>query len=292
MILLGEHAVVHGRPALVVGLARRVSVRVVPRAVPERELPGEDRRVHTAVERAAAAFAIAPEAGFAIEVGGDLPVAVGLGSSAALSVALVRALAASAGVLLSAARLDEVAYELERIFHGTPSGVDVAAAARGSALWFEIGPPRRTVPVALARSLTFVVALTGSRHETARTVGSLRERAAAHPEVYAPVFDAIGKLVETARRALEGGDWPKLGRLMTMNHELLRALGVSTAELDELVARAVGAGAFGAKLTGGGGGGAAVVLAGDDPTAVVEALRTAGYEAFVQRIEANAEGGA
>src|SRR5262245_52567591 len=180
VILLGEHAVVHGRPALVVGLARRVGIRVVPRAVPERELPGDDRRVHAAIERAAAAFAIAPDAGFAIEVGGDLPIAVGLGSSAALSVALVRALAASAGVLLSAARLDEVAYDLERIFHGTPSGVDVAAAAQGAALWFEIGPPRRAVPVALARSLTFVVALTGSRHETARTVGSLRERAAAH----------------------------------------------------------------------------------------------------------------
>jgi mevalonate kinase len=229
--------------------------------------------------------------GFAIEVSGNLPVAVGLGSSAALSVALVRALAASAGVMLSAARLDEIAYELERIFHGTPSGVDAAAAAQGSALWFEIGPPRRAEPVVLERSLTFVVALTGSRHETSRTVGSVRSRAAAHPDVYDPVLDAIGKLVAAARGALEKGDWPRLGRLMTMNHELLRALGVSTAALDELVARAVAAGAYGAKLTGGGGGGAAVILAGDDPTSVVEALRAAGYEAFVQRIEAN-QGGA
>jgi mevalonate kinase len=290
VILLGEHAVVHGRPALAVGLSRQVTVRVIPREGTARSVPSDDERVRRAVEVAAAAFDIAREAGFAVEIGGTLPVAVGLGSSAALSVALVRALAASAGVMLSAARLDEVAYELERIFHGTPSGVDSATAAHGSALWFETGPPRRFEPIALKRSLTFVVALTGSRHETARTVGSLRERAAAHLEVYGPVFDAIGALVRAARDALERGEWPRLGRLMTMNHELLRALGVSAPELDELVARALAAGAFGAKMTGGGGGGAAVVLAGDDPTAVLEALRAAGYEAFVQRVEAGVGG--
>jgi mevalonate kinase len=291
-ILLGEHAVVHGRPALAVGLTRRVAVRVSPSDGSLRELPATDPRVRTAVDTAARAFDIPSEVGFRVELGGDLPIAVGLGSSAALSVALVRALAASAGVLLTAARLDEVAYDLECIFHGTPSGVDTAAAALGSALWFEVGPPRRAEAIVLERSLTFVVASTGQKHETARTVGSLRERAAAHPQVYVPVFDAIGALVASARRALERGEWPLLGRLMTMNHELLRALGVSTPALDDLVACALAAGAFGAKLTGGGGGGAAVVLAGDDPTTVLEALRAAGYEAFVQRIEASAGGDA
>jgi mevalonate kinase len=289
-ILLGEHAVVHGRPALAVGLGRHVSVRLVPRPDGQREIPSSDDRVRTAVARAASAFGIPESAGFALELGGNLPVAMGLGSSAALSVALVRALAAAEGVALSAARLDEVAYELERIFHGTPSGVDSTTAARGGVLWFEKGPPRRSEPVALRRSLTYVVALTGTRHETARTVASLRERAAAHPEVYAPVFDAIGALVRSARAALERGEWPALGRFMTMNHELLRALGVSTPELDELVARALDAGAFGAKLTGGGGGGAALVLAGDDPTRVLESLRATGYEAFVQRLEGSGSG--
>jgi mevalonate kinase len=291
-ILLGEHAVVHGRPALAVGLGRHVSVRLVPRAGASREIPSDDARVQSAVARAASAFGIPEGTGFTLEFGGNLPIAMGLGSSAALSVALVRVLAAGAGIALSAARLDEVAYELEQIFHGTPSGVDSTTAARGGALWFEKGPPRRSEQVALRRSLTYVVALTGTRHETARTVASLRERAAAHPEVYAPVFDAIGALVKSARHALELGEWPALGRFMTMNHELLRALGVSTPELDELVARAVAAGAFGAKLTGGGGGGAALVLAGDDPTSVLETLRAAGYEAFVQRLEGSGSGDA
>jgi mevalonate kinase len=289
-ILLGEHAVVHGRPALAVGLGRRVSVKLVPTDGTTRTIPSDDSRVRSAVERAASAFGIPESSGFALEFGGNLPVAMGLGSSAALSVALVRAFAAGAGVDLSAARLDEIAYELEQIFHGTPSGVDSTTAARGGVLWFEKGPPRRSEPIALRRSLTYVVALTGTRHETARTVASLRERAAAHPEVYAPVFDAIGALVRSARPVLERGEWPALGRFMTMNHELLRALGVSTPELDELVVRAVEAGAFGAKLTGGGGGGAALVLAGDDPTAVLESLRAAGYDAFVQRLEGNGSG--
>lgn len=289
-ILLGEHAVVHGRPALAVGLGRHVTVRLVPQADASRAIPSTDERVRTAVARAASAFGIPETAGFALEFGGTLPIAMGLGSSAALSVALVRALAASAGVALTAARLDEVAFDLEQIFHGTPSGVDSTTAARGGALWFDKGPPRRSEPIALRRSLTYVVALTGTRHETARTVASLRERAAAHPEVYAPVFDAIGALVRSARRALELGEWPTLGRFMTMNHQLLRALGVSTPELDELVERAVEAGAFGAKLTGGGGGGAALVLAGDDPTSVLESLRAAGYDAFVQRLEGSGSG--
>lgn len=290
-ILLGEHAVVHGQPALALGLARHISIRVQPRDDEVRAVPSEDPRVAAAVDLAADSLGIPASAGFAVEIGGTLPVAVGLGSSAALSVALTRALAASAGQLLSIERLDEVAFGLEKIFHGTPSGVDSATAARGGVTWFEVGPPRRCEPVRLERSLTFVVASTGTRHDTSRTVGSLRERAAAHPEVYSPVLAAIGSLARSARVSLERGDWPKLGRLMSMNHELLRALGVSTTELDDLVARAIDAGAFGAKLTGGGGGGAALVLAGDDPTRVLERLRSAGYECFVDRIEATTGGG-
>ncbi len=283
VILLGEHAVVHGAPALALGLQRRVAVRLRP-AAHARARPPEDDLLRQALGRACAAFDLPPEV-LEVEVAGALPMAVGLGSSAALAVALTRAAAASAGVRLTPERLDAVADEIERLFHGTPSGVDATVAARGGALLFEAGPPRRWQRLRLERSLTFVVALSGERHRTAETVGLLGERVQAFPEVYRPVLDAIGALVRSARPALEKGDWGLLGRLMTMNHGLLRALGVSTPELDRLVERALSAGAHGAKLSGAGGGGAAVVIAGDDPTPVVESLRSAGYECFVDRIE-------
>lgn len=283
VILLGEHAVVHGSPALALGIQRRVIVRLRPGSGEPMPPSGADP-VREALARACAAFEVSPEL-FEVEVEGELPVAAGLGSSAALAVALVRAVAASVDARLTPERLDSAADEIERLFHGTPSGVDATVAARGGVVFFEAGPPRRWERVRLDRSLTFVVALSGERHRTGEAVAALRERARAFPEVYRPVFAAIGALVRSARDALAAGDWGLLGRLMTMNHRLLAALEVSTPALDALVECALAAGAHGAKLTGGGGGGAAVVLAGDDPTPVVEALRGAGYECFVDRIE-------
>src|SRR5690606_38338244 len=142
-------------------------------------------------------------------------------------------------------------------------------------LWFEIGrggePPRHE-RLALPEPLPLLVLLSHTPHTTASTVGSLRQRAADAPEVYQPVFAAVGALVASARDALLRGDRKRLGELMTMNHGLLRACGVSTAELDALVDDALAAGALGAKLTGAGGGGAIIALPPDDGEALLAAL--------------------
>jgi mevalonate kinase len=288
--LLGEHAVVHGQPALVAGLDARVTVTISP-------CEGEGARIAVAGEACDARLdRVAREAcvraglrdrdGVAIEVAGDLPVAVGLGSSAALSVALVRALAAATGRDLSDHEVAREAHPLECIFHGTPSGVDGAAATFGGLLWFEAGMPPRHEPVRPARSIELAVVLGGSRHDTSRTVGGLRERAAAAPAVYRPVFEAIGALVRAARSAIEQGDLPLLGELMSMDHRLLAACGVSTPELDATVAAACAEGALGAKLTGGGGGGAAIALAEGAVEPLAARLRSRGFSVLETRIEA------
>ncbi|MBY0278441.1 mevalonate kinase, partial [Candidatus Binatia bacterium] len=254
VILLGEHVVVHGQPAIVAGLDRGVEVTITPCD----ELPALDDRVVAAVQLAARLLGL-PETGFGVRITGDLPIGMGLGSSAALAVALLRALAVSADLDLSPETIAVHAHDIERLFHGTPSGVDSTAATHGGLLWFQAGPPAHHERLRLpGGSLPLVVVLSRTVHATAKTVGSLRERAAAAPEVYRPVFAAVGELVRAARVALEAGDRHRLGDLMTMNHGLLRACGVSTPELDAIVDAALAAGARGAKLTGAGGGGAVI----------------------------------
>jgi mevalonate kinase len=280
VILLGEHVVVHGEPALVAGIDRGVAVTVEPAAgAPAPDAGEANTGLARAVARASELLAV-ERASFTVQVDGDLPVAMGLGSSAALAVALLRALAASTDQELPDEAAARHAHEIERLFHGTPSGVDGTAATHGGVLWFEAGPPPRHERVVPARRLALLVLLSRTPHTTARTVGGLRERAAVAPDVHAPVFAAVGALVRSARAALERGDDARLGALMTMNHGLLRALGVSTPELDAIVDAALAAGALGAKLTGAGGGGAVIALPDGDPDALLARLADRGVDGF------------
>lgn len=281
VILLGEHVVVHGQPAIVAGLDRGVRVEIVPGC----DAVHEDARVAEALRLAARLLGIAPD-GLGLKIDGDLPIGMGLGSSAALAVAMLRALATAAGLEPGQDALAAHAHEIERLFHGTPSGVDSTAAAYGGLLWFEAGPPPRHERLRVPGGLPLVVVLSRTVHATSHTVGSLRERAAASPEVYRPVFAAVGELVRAARHALEAGERKRLGELMTMNHGLLRACGVSTPELDAIVDAALGAGARGAKLTGAGGGGAVIALPSGDAAPLAEALASAGHDCFAVHLAA------
>jgi hydroxymethylglutaryl-CoA reductase len=279
VILLGEHVVVHGKPAIVAGLDRGVRVIIEP----GRDSTTLDPRVAEALQRAITLLGIEP-ADLTLRISGDLPIGMGLGSSAALAVALLRALADAAGFAIGEDDVAAHAHEIEKLFHGTPSGVDSTAATHGGLLWFEAGPPPRHERVTASASLPLVVVLSRTVHATARTVGSLRDRAAAAPDVYRPVFAAVGELVRAARRAIESGARERLGELMTMNHGLLRACGVSTAELDAIVDTALDAGACGAKLTGAGGGGAVIALPADEGASLARALGAAGHECFVVHV--------
>jgi len=282
VILLGEHVVVHGQPAIVAGLGRGVRVEIEPGSA----AAPHDPRVDAALRLAANLLGIADE-GFALRIRGDLPIGMGLGGSAALAVAILRALAKAADLAVDPTVIAAHAHEIERLFHGTPSGVDSTAAAYGGLLWFEAGPPPRHERLRLPRDLPLVVVLSRTVHSTAVTVGSLRARAAAAPEVYRPVFAAVGELVRAARHAIEADERSRLGELMTMNHGLLRACGVSTPELDDIVDAALAAGASGAKLTGAGGGGAVIALPVGDPQPLSAALAAAGHDCFTTHLSAS-----
>jgi len=282
VILLGEHAVVYGRPALAAGLRLGLTVELVAASGPARlesdATPAGDARPLEVLRRTAAAVGL-PADGFVARVRSELPAGAGLGSSAALAVALLRALATAAGRPLGRGDELRLGRELEAVFHGTPSGIDPAAAALGRCFTFVRGEPPVVTPLRPAAPLPLVIGLSGRPRSTGTAVLALRARWEADRARHEALFDRIGTVVEAGARALAAGDLAALGRAMDENQALLAEAGVSAPEVERLVAAARRAGAAGAKLTGGGAGGAVIAL-GPDPARIAAALEAAGARAL------------
>jgi mevalonate kinase len=216
-----------------------------------------------------------PEPEWRIDVSSSIPIASGLGSGAAVSVAIVRALVAAAGRDVSAAVASEIAFEVEKLHHGTPSGVDNTVVAFGQPVYFVRGRP--PLPFDLGQPFLLAIGDTGIASPTKVAVGDVRARWEAETERYGRLFDRVGRIVDEARDVIAAGEPEALGPLMDANHELLQEIGVSCPELDRLVLAARQAGAGGAKLCGGGRGGNMLALVTQDTAeAVAHALRAGG----------------
>ena len=291
VILLGEHAVVYGTPALAVGIDRGARARARAAA------PGDASSLALRGARTVAEHdegdlpralrellqASGVRQPLAIEVETDLPAAAGLGCSAALGVAIARAVGHAAGTPPTLTQAVERAMAWERVFHGNPSGVDAAVAARGGCLSFVRGAPADDV--ALAQPLHLAIGHTGIASSTKTMVEAVARLRARRPEAVQKTFDGVGVLVRNARLALEAGDLTGVGKLMDLNQMLLAGLFVSTTEVEQLCGLARAAGALGAKLTGAGGGGCVVALCASTPDAVLTAWRDAGFEAFATVVQ-------
>jgi mevalonate kinase len=286
VILLGEHVVVYGRPAIAaglpIGLEVEVSAGAGPAVTTDEPLLATDPRPCTLVGEAARLMGVDP-ARVVARVRSELPAGRGLGSSAALAVATLRALAAASGRRLDAATELDAGRRLEGVFHGTPSGIDPAAAALGTCFRFVRGEPPSVTPVHPAVPLPLVVAFGERPRSTGAAVGGLRARWEAARDRYEALFDEIAAVVERGAAAAETGDLAALGRAFDDNQALLERLGVSSDESAALVASARRAGALGAKLTGGGAGGAVIVLA-EEPEALARRLAHEGWATLVAHI--------
>jgi len=269
VILLGEHAVVYGMPAIVAALD--IGVEVEARR-------GESDRALTLLDEAGATIAVAgsdselgralqaivdglpePYEGSTLTVSSTVPARVGLGSSAALAVAIVRSLASLSGLHPSDADVAQLANRAEAVFHGNPSGVDVAAASYGSLLFFR----KDQAPRAIVASAPFelILALIEPAPSTRDMVDHVRRCIERGGQTGRAHLAAIEGLVHDAALALERGDLPLLGQHIDANHEHLQAIGASTPRIDAACLAARQAGAAGAKLTGAGGGGMVLALA-------------------------------
>lgn len=193
-----------------------------------------------------------------VTVEGSIPTARGLGSSAAMASAIAVAVARLYGHELTSEERFELVQFVERIAHGTPSGLDAYQTMATGPLWFQAG---KAEPLDLAAMPALVVADTGLPGHTLDAVRGIRERRERDPRLVDLALETIASLAHTTREALRLGDMSSVGRAMNDCQGTLAELGVSHPRLDHLVGAARSAGALGAKLTGGGQGGCMIALA-------------------------------
>jgi mevalonate kinase len=292
VILFGEHAVVYGRPALAAPVTQLRARAVVEMGDgPEVRLVAPDLGRATTLAAARADNALAATArlmeqragrplppGLSLSVSSAIPIASGLGSGAAIAVAVIRALGDCFQLALSREEVSALAYEIERLHHGTPSGIDNTVIAFEQPVYFvRQQPANRIETFRPARPLRLVIADTGVRSATKVVVGDVRRRWEAERDRFEAIFDACGRLAEAGRAALAAGDLAAVGRLMDENHAQLVEMTVSSADLDHLAGAARAAGALGAKLSGAGRGGNLIALVDESgEAAVCDGLMAAG----------------
>jgi mevalonate kinase len=292
VILFGEHAVVYNRPAIAVPVTQVRAkatitadpsgplgqVQIVARQIGlERELTDlpADHPLALAIKGVADQLGVDHLPALRLQINSTIPIASGLGSGAAVSVAIARALAAFLGHPLSDEQVSQIAFQVDQKYHGTPSGIDNTVIAYAQPVFFIRGQP--FIRLCAVQPFTVVIGNTGISSPTGTVVGDVRMRWQANPPAYERLFDAIGEIAGLARHAIEAGPVANLGPLMTRNQALLQQLDVSSPELDRLIQAALAAGATGAKLCGGGRGGNMIALTSPETApAIAEALRGAG----------------
>lgn len=302
MILFGEHSVVYRGPAVVLAIDRRARVYVSRR---------DDRKVYVDADnlgfsgyfeddvyhavrgkvwrgRNLAALNVAAkktmdhlgvESGVNLKVRSMIPIAVGLGSSAAICVATVGAVERLFDADLSKEEISRLAFEGETIIHGKPSGVDNTVSTFGGVLSYERDSGIKHHKLDL--SMPFIIGNTWKKRSTRKMVESVAALKERNPELMDSIIDAMGGIAGEGLDALLAKDIHRIGDLMNMNHGLLSAIGVSTMKLEALVYTARQNGALGAKLTGAGGGGCMIAVAEEEKMSAVEkAIRRRKSESY------------
>jgi len=289
IILFGEHAVVYGRPAIAAPVTQvHADVEVADSRQPGIWIDAPDISLHAELGTLPdshplsvliigtfKAVGITYKLPLSIHIHSTIPVASGLGSGAAVSVAIARALSAHLGLPLSDDQVSQLAYGTEALYHGTPSGIDNTVVTYACPVYFVKGQSIETLKV--GAPFTIVIGDTGVPAPTKESVGDVRRLWERDLDYWEKVFDQVGDLARRARGAIEAGDSSLLGELMNLNHELLQTMTVSSPDLDRLVHVARSTGALGAKLSGGGRGGNMIALVKPDRSEIIaHALRTVG----------------
>ena len=289
VILLGEHAVVYGVPAIAAGIERGVEAHATLGALEASTLrvgdrsavAGDDSDLGQALRALLSELQAPP---LALEISLELPAGSGLGASAAMGVASARAVLRALGRVAEPALVLAAAAAWEGVYHGNPSGIDAAASAHDGCLWFEKGHGMQQV--LLARDLPLAIGLAGPPASTKLMVDGVARLRERRPAIVDKALEGIRALVNNARLCLEAGDLPGLGSLMNYNQMLLSGLFVSTEGIERCCALAREAGALGAKLTGAGGGGAVIALCEGSFEPILATWRSAGIECFGSYVRA------
>ncbi|HEX7395167.1 MAG TPA: mevalonate kinase [Anaerolineaceae bacterium] len=292
VILFGEHAVIYGRPAIAVPVTQiqaKATLLGAPFALAGQvwiyapdvnlqsdlyQLP-ESHSFRILFQLIMQELNISRLPALRLRINSSIPVAAGLGSGAAVSVAALRAISSFVGHPLNDERVCALAYQVEKVYHGTPSGIDNTVIAYARPIYFVKGQPFELLRV--SQPFTLVIADSGVKSPTLAAVGGVRTRWQTDPAAFDSLFDQTAAIAREARLMIEKGLPDQLGPLMDENHKILQQIGVSCPELDHLVASARQAGALGAKLSGAGQGGNIIALTNQDKAVdVARALEQTG----------------
>jgi len=271
-ILFNEHFVVYGVPAIVSAVGKYTVARVAPsdktgwklednrKATPKYKEDKIDQQKDSINRILRKIDVDLSKKGIKITLEGNLYCASGIGASAASCVAIARALNVYYNLNFSNEEINDIAYEGEKGYHGTPSGIDNTASTYGGLIWFEKANNNVMDKISMQNPVEIVMGNTGKVANTTEAVAGVRDRKEKEPEKYKQIFDRAENIAYLAKDALIDEDYEEVGKLMNENHKLLQQIEVSSKELDFLVKLSREYGALGAKLTGGGLGGNMIAL--------------------------------
>ncbi len=294
-ILVGEHAVVYGTKAIVTALNLRAfsSIEIISDKIIDIEaIDFQLQKKFPFIKETMLDKKFLPlkpivnccqiminkfklNKGMKLKIRSAIPSSAGLGSSAAVSVATVKAIESVFELNLTNDEISQIAFEVEKIVHTRPSGIDNFICTHGGCIQYS--KKEQIKKIELPKNFSLIIC----NSEIPRNTGVLVEKVAKlhnkFPNITEKIFDAINLLSIKALESLKKGDLVELGEIFNLNQGLLEALGVSTAILSKFINIAKENGAYGAKLTGAGGGGCIIAISPSSKQKnIVEALKKIG----------------
>ena len=288
IILLGEHAAVYGKHALAVPILNAVGANVslskektkininewnLNESIEREDYTGISGIINTIYD----SFEI-KDLNFKINISSSLPRGMGLGSSAAISVAIIRAVSKFIKANISNEEINNIAFSCEKLAHGSPSGIDNTLSCFGKPILFQKNKSPNFEIIKLNELPPLLIGFSRHSSHTIQQVSDVNSRYNKNISQYEAIFDQIDDISCKGAKAIKKSNYDELGLLMNICHGLLNAIEISTPDLENMINIARANGAIGAKLTGSGGGGSIVALCPDSIDSVQQSLHQSGYE--------------
>ena len=289
IILLGEHAVVYNEYAIALPIEEAVYVEVqeidedchfvINGSSINISDPSSIEYAHMIlmVEKICNLLNI-DRVNFRINIVSRIPLSMGLGASASYAVAITRGLIDLYKFPSTNKQINDIAFECEKISHGNPSGIDNTVASYAQPILYNKKEGIKKLNCEDIKSLPILIALSKKSSRTIDIVNEVYLRYENNKILYKDIFKQLGKLSKKGLNAIQNHDYEQLGILMNVAHGLLNAIGVSNAELEEMIDLARSEGALGAKITGSGGGGSIIILCPGKEKEMAKIFEFAGYK--------------
>jgi mevalonate kinase len=300
VILFGEHSVVYGYPAISMGISllskcaiwRIDSNKIVIELTDFNkkfefkdlhqclsEIPNEFKQIKKGIELINNKLN-EDIINIKMQITSSILIGSGLGSSASTAVAMIAAFNKFYELGMNKEEISQLAYEMEKIIHGTPSGIDNTTCTYGNLLYFQ---NKKSRVIENLKSLEVLITYTGLSHKTSIAIDKIRNLTKQFPDLTKKIFDNMGEIVESAEKELKSGNLENLGYLMNINQGLLASLGISNHIIAEINDVSLENGAFGSKLTGAGLGGC-VISIGNNLKYLSRILNNKGFRTYLVRI--------